>query len=56
MASNVTPPLTTVTQDTRRAGRLLVEALINQIEGNPAQSTRLATRLTVRGSSMLASD
>lgn len=56
MASNVTPPLTTVTQDTRRAGRLLVEALINQIEGNAVQSTRLATRLTVRGSSILAGD
>jgi DNA-binding LacI/PurR family transcriptional regulator len=52
MASNVSPALTTVAQDTRRAGRLLVDALINQIEGKPAASTKLPTRLIVRHSSV----
>lgn len=55
MASNVSPALTTVAQDTRRAGRLLVDALIDQIEGKPASSTRLPTRLVVRRSSVIAS-
>ncbi|HEX7369665.1 MAG TPA: LacI family DNA-binding transcriptional regulator [Rhodanobacteraceae bacterium] len=53
MASAVTPPLTTVVQDTRRAGRLLVEALINQIEGKPVQSSVLPAHLVVRASSMV---
>lgn len=52
MASNVSPSLTTVAQDTRRAGRLLVEALINLIEGKPVQSCRLPTHLVVRRSSV----
>ena len=55
MASNVSPTLTTVAQDTRRAGRLLVDALIDQIEGKPACSAKLPTRLVVRRSSV-ASD
>jgi DNA-binding LacI/PurR family transcriptional regulator len=54
MAGNVSPSLTTVAQDTRRAGRLLVEALINLIEGKPAQSTRLPAHLVVRHSSVAA--
>ena len=54
MASNVSPALTTVAQDTRRAGRLLVDALINQIEGKAATSTKLPTRLVVRHSSVSA--
>lgn len=54
MASNVSPPLTTVAQDTRRAGRLLVDALIDLIEGKPASSTKLPTRLIVRRSSVCA--
>jgi DNA-binding LacI/PurR family transcriptional regulator len=53
MASSVSPPLTTVAQDTRRAGRLLVEALINLIEGKPVQSRRLPTHLVVRESSVV---
>jgi len=52
MASNVSPALTTVAQDTRRAGRLLVDALINLIEGKPAVSSQLPTRLVVRRSSV----
>jgi Transcriptional regulators len=52
MAGNVSPSLTTVAQDTRRAGRLLVEALINLIEGKPVHSTRLPTHLVVRHSSV----
>ena len=54
MARSVSPSLTTVVQDTRRAGRLLVEALINLIEGKPVHSTRLPTQLTVRHSSVAA--
>lgn len=55
MAGNVRPALTTVVQDTRRAGRLLVESLINLVEGRPAHSTSLPTQLIVRGSSVTAS-
>lgn len=54
MASNVSPALTTVAQDIRRAGRLLVDALIDQIEGKPPSSTQLPTRLVVRRSSVIA--
>jgi DNA-binding LacI/PurR family transcriptional regulator len=45
-----TPALTTVQQDTNRAGELLVEALVRLVRGEPADSTRLATRLVVRRS------
>ncbi len=55
MASVVSPALTTVAQDIRRAGRLLVDALIDQIEGKPARSSQLPTRLVVRRSSVTAS-
>ena len=51
MASNVSPPLTTVAQDMRGAGRLLVESLIDQIEGLPVRNVRLPVRLVVRPSS-----
>lgn len=54
MASNVRPALTTVAQDIRRAGRLLVDALIGQIEGKPTASTQLPTRLVIRQSSLAA--
>ncbi len=53
-ASNVRPDLTTVAQDTRRAGELLVEALIDQIEGKDTESLKLPTRLVVRHSSVIA--
>ncbi|MBO7941795.1 substrate-binding domain-containing protein, partial [Streptomyces sp. S9] len=44
------PPLTTVFQDTKQAGELLVEALMQLIRGEPAQSQRLPTTLVVRKS------
>ena len=53
LSSIVSPALTTVAQDTRRAGMLLVETLISQIEGKPAQSITLPTRLVVRQSSIV---
>ncbi len=45
-----TPALTTVFQDTNRAGELLVEALTKLVDGEPAESLRLATSLVVRKS------
>ncbi len=50
-ASTSTPPLTTVVQDTQRAGQLLVEAVISQLLGKPVGSQMLPTRLMVRKSS-----
>ena len=38
-ASLTNPPLTTVMQDTRRAGELLVETLLRQIAGEPAANS-----------------
>ncbi|WP_262378665.1 LacI family DNA-binding transcriptional regulator [Luteimonas viscosa] len=46
-----TPALTTVVQDTIRAGELLVEALVHLVNGEPAERTRLPTSLVVRKSS-----
>ena len=46
-----TPALTTVVQDTIRAGELLVDALVRLVNGEPAESTRLETSLVVRRSS-----
>jgi DNA-binding LacI/PurR family transcriptional regulator len=51
MARFAQPPLTTVFQDTSRAGELLVEALIRQIRGEPAESITLPASLVVRRSS-----
>ena len=45
-----TPALTTVRQDTVRAGELLVEPLVALVDGHPAQSQRLPTELVVRRS------
>lgn len=45
-----TPPLTTVYQDTKRAGELLVETLMKLVRGEPATSIRLPTALVVRKS------
>ena len=50
IASFVNPPLTTVQQDTRRAGELLVETLLNLIHNDPAQSIKLPATLVVRQS------
>lgn len=45
-----TPTLTTVSQDTTRAGELLVETLVKLIGDVPTDNQRLATSLVVRGS------
>ena len=45
------PPLTTIRQDTVRAGELLVESLIALVDKKEASSQRLATELVVRSSS-----
>jgi DNA-binding LacI/PurR family transcriptional regulator len=44
------PPLTTIAQNTRRAGEVLVETLLRQIHNDPAQGQVLPTRLVVRRS------
>jgi len=49
-ASLTNPPLTTVMQDTRRAGELLVETLLRQIAGEAAANSVIPTRLVVRKS------
>ena len=50
MGALTRPSLTTVSQDTKRAGEALVQSLINQIEGRPAESMILTPRLVVRES------
>ncbi len=49
-ASLTHPPLTTVMQDTRRAGELLVETLLREINGEDATNSVIPTRLVVRKS------
>ncbi|HEV7606794.1 MAG TPA: LacI family DNA-binding transcriptional regulator [Steroidobacteraceae bacterium] len=49
-ASLTNPPLTTVMQDTRRAGELLVETLLRQITGVATNNSVIPTRLVVRKS------
>ena len=51
MASFVNPPLSTVVQDTRKAGEVLVESLLSLIRGQPAESVVLPATLTLRRSS-----
>lgn len=50
-AASARPPLTTVVQDTQRAGQLLVDAVRAQLEGLPAPGQMLPTRLLIRQSS-----
>ena len=45
------PPLSTVRQPIRAAGRALVAALLELTEGHPAPSRQLPTELVVRASS-----
>lgn len=45
------PSLTTVVQDTARAGELLVETLLKLVKGEPAESVTLPAQLVVRRSS-----
>jgi DNA-binding LacI/PurR family transcriptional regulator len=49
-ASLANPPLTTVVQDTRLAGEVLVDTLLSSIRGEPAHNRTLPTRLIVRRS------
>src|SRR5690606_31463777 len=49
-ASYTHPPLTTVQQNTRLAGELLVDNLLKLIEGEPLKSFLLPAELIVRGS------
>ena len=46
-----TPSLTTVTQDSRRAGEALIDALVEAIESGRTEDRLLPVRLTVRESS-----
>jgi DNA-binding LacI/PurR family transcriptional regulator len=50
MGAFSSPALTTVAQDTKRAGGLLVQTLIQLIGGQPAECVTLPPRLVVRGS------
>lgn len=51
MGAFTRPALTTVAQDTKRAGGLLVQTLIQLIGGQPAECVTLPPRLVVRDSS-----
>ena len=44
------PPLTTIAQNTRLAGEVLVDTLLQQIRAEPAEGRMLPTRLVVRRS------
>lgn len=50
-ASLASPPLTTVMQNPRRAGQVLVETLLQLIEGHDVGNAVLPVQLVVRGSS-----
>ena len=50
VAALTNPPLTTVAQDTKRAGELLVETLIHRIRNEPTSSVMLPARVVVRRS------
>ena len=50
VAALTNPPLTTVAQDTKRAGELLVETLIHQLRNEPTSSVMLPARVVVRRS------
>jgi DNA-binding LacI/PurR family transcriptional regulator len=50
MASFTHPALTTVLQDTKIAGELLVEKLLQQIRGEAAESVMLPAQVVIRRS------
>lgn len=50
MARFAAPPLTTIVQDTKRAGELLVDALLAQIHGETVASCTLPATLVIRRS------
>ena len=47
-SAHFNPPISTIEQDTKAAGSILVEKLMQIIEGGRPKSTRLPTRLIVR--------
>ncbi|WFL76400.1 LacI family DNA-binding transcriptional regulator [Altererythrobacter arenosus] len=49
-ASLTSPPLTTIMQDIKSAGEVLVETLMAEIEGREPEVRKLDTKLIVRGS------
>jgi DNA-binding LacI/PurR family transcriptional regulator len=49
-AAHFNPPLTTVQQDTQRAGEMLVDNLLQLIAGGTPESTLIEPRLVVRAS------
>lgn len=51
LAASVAPALSTVQQDTKQAGTLLVESLVALIRGEAAQSRTIPVKLAVRDSS-----
>ncbi|MDV3468279.1 LacI family DNA-binding transcriptional regulator [Stenotrophomonas sp. C3(2023)] len=52
LAASVSPALTTVQQDTKQAGQLLVETLLAQISGEPVEGRSIAVKVVVRESSL----
>jgi len=50
-ASLTSPPLSTVAQDARQAGEVLVATLLARLHGDAVTPAPLATRLVVRASS-----
>jgi len=50
-ASLTSPPLTTIMQDMKGAGELLVDTVLAQVEERPLPRTTLPARLVVRRSS-----
>ena len=50
MANFVSPALTTVLQDTKQAGELLVKTLLHLINNEPVQSQMLPAKLIIRRS------
>ncbi|MDP2184550.1 MAG: substrate-binding domain-containing protein, partial [Xanthomonadales bacterium] len=48
--SCVNPSLTTASQDTKRAGELLVTSLLKRINGEPVESAMYPVQLMVRRS------
>lgn len=52
MASFAQPALSTVQQDTKQAGEVLVDSLIRLIQRQPVESRKLPVKLVLRGSSV----
>lgn len=48
----MSPPLTTVQQDTKQAGQLLVEKLLSLIGRQPVEGQSIPVKLVVRESSL----